>query len=216
MKKPLFMLTLFALATLWSCQQSNLENARKQLLRFAQGQKTNASFHFKTLESDSGLTTVLLNKAVGRQVAFGKGDTSLLIGIYGFQAKGTGVPTITKSQLVKRDTVITLEIVDAAGKVIDKIISRIPEDGTPDPPPTPPTPPTYGSFDECLDDYFNGPEYAALQKKANETCKTQWGFAFCCLKDGTCAYFDFIQIRPTRFKCTFRIEMADVPAVMTL
>lgn len=211
MKKPFVLLAMLVLVVLASCNPSKIEDARKALLQFAQSQKTEAAFYFRTVESDSGLTTALLNKAVGQQVVFGRGDTTLLIGIYGFQANGKDTPTIFKSQLSKRDSILTLEIVDATGKTLEKFVSKAPGDGTPDP-----NPPGYDSFQECLDDYFDSPAYADLQKKANQTCKTQFGFVLCCLKNGNCAYFDFIQVPPTRLNCKFRIALPDIPIVRTL
>lgn len=201
MNKNTFFLLLLPLFILFACKTqheiSPVEQAKYDLKKAVPELADVSDFYFEAYENQSSLSVVFKNSSVDNLVEFNKEDASIVLGYQLDKNLKDGSTTIQKALFVKKDSTISFEIRDLNNKLIDKTDSHIPGDIVVNPPlPCP----VFNSFDDCLDDFYCT-EFPALQCEANRRCETIVTGLCCCLPNGSCVWYDFIQVKPTDPSC---------------
>jgi hypothetical protein len=201
MKKKHILLSLPLAVILLSCNDPKKTDSKQELLNTFKDEKIEGKFNFETSENDSLTRVAFKNKSVGKELTISAKDTNVVLGYFMEKGKNADKSTPYRSELIKRDTVIYIEITDAAKNVIDKVTLPAPEKRLGDSTTTPPLG-GFNSINDCIND-FNCKQRGALQCQANRTCKPAYAAIVCCLTSGQCFSIHFI-IMPTRPACWLR------------
>ncbi len=213
MLKKLSLLMLLSCLLFGACQEpvvnepSAIDRSREALAEAVNKLGIQGEFAFQAMEDGDQLTTIYKNKAIGKQVEMNE-DGTLILGLYTEKKSAEEALVVYQTRLVRKGSNLALEITDLANNVINRQDRPIPPIDDFETPPV-----GYDSFEDCLDDFYCN-EFPALQCEANETCETIITGKLCCLKDGTCAWFDFIHIKPTDPKCKFIINVLEPPVLV--
>ena len=210
MKKYISFPLLIFIVTLFSCNDSKVKSPKQELLDSFKDQKIESAFNFETSENDSLVTNAFKNKAVSGQIMLTTRDTSIVIGYFSEKNKKTASSSALKYELIMRDSVVYIEISDAAKKIIDKIIYPAIKSTTGGIPP--PLPDGFNSINDCIAD-FNCHRLGELQCQANKTCKPVGAGIICCLTNGQCFSIHFL-ITPNTPICSIRINQ--IPDILVL
>ncbi len=194
-----------------SCvNNSNIENARQDLLYHINKENIEGAFNFEAFENDTSLFASFINKSIGKSVFLETRDTNLLIGIYLTKNKIDYSITILTIQLLKQDSLIYLEVFDLKKKVAkkNKFPQIKPDFKIQDFP--------FNSVEECLDEYYESQEYLDILAQVNRACQESLLTGPCCpLKDGTFVCVDLI-IQPTSLACSINRDIVKykIPVIL--
>jgi hypothetical protein len=211
MNKISLALLLFSAAAILSCHKSNIESVRKELLQYTGLYKNKISFNFEETENDSNIVAFFKNKSVGKFIFLSTLDTSVLVEFCYIKSKNRNSSKVYQSSVVKKDSLIFLEVIDLKRKFIKTVKFPIIN-------PVFVAPGMFhSSIEACLSDYYESQEYFSILAQVNRTCEPSPLVGPCChLTSGSTVCIDLI-IKPTRPYCLlvddFAILQSRIPPI---
>jgi len=201
------LILFLVIASLFSCSNQKINNPKQKLFDAFQTEKIDPSWNFETVENDSMITSIFKNKAVGDRIFLSTLDTSIVLDYFSQENKLTHSSLMFKSKLIRQDSLLYIEVADAANKLIRRISyptmkNRIP-DGS-----APPVSGGFGSLEDCIDDFYCT-HMGELLCQANRTCFPVRSEITCCFKDGRCVFI-LIAVSPTKRSCSLPSIYPDI------